>query len=279
MVKIRISSKVMIGVLAVLVAAWAVVVWQSGRGWNPFNENWDFENTGQIGDSFGILSAMMAAGAAYFAYQTYLTSREEIRHAERRALESSFLNLLERRFDVLDRVTIIDFRWMGDDGHVSDNTVGQAAIDKMASDLRARTLPWEDEEGPDEQFTSAISRALGLPNLFRFTYHLISFVDVNLGDSIEITKSDTRYQYVRILRAQLSNSELLLIALNCIYGEGRKKFRPLVEKYALLHNLPFEDVNKFQLVSHFQPSAFGLLPEDRHSRDSFDLRELTSRSQ
>jgi hypothetical protein len=55
----------------------------------------------------------------------------------------------------------------------------------------------------------------------------------------------------------LSDSELALIALNCAFHEeGRKKLKPLVEKYGILNNLSKDIVEIFKLEKKFQASAF-----------------------
>ncbi|OYW35098.1 MAG: hypothetical protein B7Z42_15690, partial [Brevundimonas sp. 12-68-7] len=64
-----------------------------------------------------------------------------------------------------------------------------------------------------------------LGHYFRFTYHIIKFARDNFGPDA--------YEYVRLLRAQLSNAEITLIALNCAHGEGREKFLKWVETYSL----------------------------------------------
>lgn len=64
----------------------------------------------------------------------------------------------------------------------------------------------------------------------------------------------------------MSNSELVLLALNCAYGEGLKKFKPLVERYALLHNIDPADRIRFALDSHFKPRAFELPRRSRSKK-------------
>ena len=76
-------------------------------------------------------------------------------------------------------------------------------------------------------------------------------------------KTDTAYQYIRLLRTQMLNSELLLVALNCALDKGKAKFKPLIERYALLHNMNPFDVRDFSLNSLFEPEAFGVTELDR----------------
>ena len=68
-----------------------------------------------------------------------------------------------------------------------------------------------------------------LSHYFRTVYHIIKFID-----SSEIKN---KKQYIAITRAQLSSYEQLLIFYNCLHHNGRDKFKPLIEKYAIFKNL------------------------------------------
>lgn len=104
------TRNLVVAVTAALAIVWVAIVVFSGTGWNPSGYRWDFTNTAQLGDSFGVLSALMASIAAYFAFATYNTTMDEAVLVQRRAAEPSFLNLLERRFDVMDRITAKGFQ-------------------------------------------------------------------------------------------------------------------------------------------------------------------------
>lgn len=65
--------------------------------------------------------------------------------------------------------------------------------------------------------------------------------------------------YTNLVRAQLSNFEVYLLFYNCVTKLGNIKFKPLVQKYALLKHFNFE------LALHgksdrelYNPMAFGL---------------------
>lgn len=255
------------GVIAVIfsIIVWTCIVWRSGMGWNPSGISWNFENTAQLGDSFGVLSALMAAVAAYFAFLAYRSARDDVARLEQRAAEPSYLNLLERRFDVLDRVRLSRMRFTVD-GQKGFERLGQYALDWIAARLRSESKDNEEERPLSTRFLKAINGVSGLPNLFRFTYHIIWFADrqfARVPSSEPMTKDDPAYQYIRLLRAQMSDSELVLVALNCAFGPGHEKFKPLVERYALLHNMHPSDRALFELDALFEPSAFGITLEDR----------------
>ncbi len=63
-------------------------------------------------------------------------------------------------------------------------------------------------------------------------YRVIKYIDEsNFGKK-------EKYQYMSTIRAQLTENEQLWLFYNCTVGEGRDKFKPLVEKWSLLKNMP-----------------------------------------
>jgi Putative phage abortive infection protein len=72
-----------------------------------------------------------------------------------------------------------------------------------------------------------------LGHYFRNLYHFVRFIENSQVDG------DTKFMHLKILRAQLSIYEILLLAYNGLYYYG-EKFKPLIEEYELLKNLNFE---------------------------------------
>lgn len=68
---------------------------------------------------------------------------------------------------------------------------------------------------------------------FRSLFNLIAFVDRFETSNTEFDKAI----YTKLIRAQLSMGEILLIFYNCISDLGAEKFKPLVEKYSLLKGI------------------------------------------
>lgn len=50
---------------------------------------------------------------------------------------------------------------------------------------------------------------------------------------------------------------MTLIGLNCAYGEGKFKLAPLVEEYALLHNMSSDDARNYELSNILDKRSFG----------------------
>ena len=222
---------------------WWLFVGLSGQTWWPaIKTHWDFSATGQLGDSFGILSAFMASMAAIFTYQTLADTRRQADIAEREAerqkkhadeareearverdrsearafardfaesrrdSEGTYFRLLDLRFRVL-----ADLRT-----EFSSKTL--EGTDAAASYIRVVTsssgIEVSHTKFPERYSAMYQKYNNDLGHYFRFTYHIVKFAKENFGRDA--------YDCIRLLRAQLSNAEMALLALNCAHGEGKK---------------------------------------------------------
>lgn len=170
-----------------------------------------------------------------------LLQREE--HADDRALrlrvENTFFQLLSTFRGI---VSDIDVR-------VSSGNLKQAhdAFKSILSRLR------QERHVNNEDVALAWGKTVDayrndLNHYFRFMYHVVKFIDES--------PIDNKYFYVRLLRALLSESELVLLAVNCAHGDGREKFKRLLEKYAFLHNVSPGAKREWGLDAEYEDGAF-----------------------
>ena len=77
---------------------------------------------------------------------------------------------------------------------------------------------------------------------FRNLYRIVKYVDETdvFDDLPEDEKNRKKYEYVAILRSTLSRYELVWLFYNSLSDYGYDKFKPLMEKYAMLKNLRFD---------------------------------------
>lgn len=47
-----------------------------------------------------------------------------------------------------------------------------------------------------------------------------------------------KYRYISIIRAQISDYELLWLFYNCLSKNGVEKFKPYIEQYSFFKNIP-----------------------------------------
>jgi hypothetical protein len=228
------------------------VVVASGLGWNPVGKSWDFTNTGAFGDSFGPLNALVATVAAIGAVAAYRAQREELdrvkaaaplerAEAAKRDFEITFFNLLELLRETVKEVDVPD-------AYNKNPVHGRDAFKRILEERIGGSAG--DDETDSKRFKSSYVRYRDdLAHYFRLIYHILKY--------IKQTDNIDKMLYVRLLRATLSNAELVLIALNCMYGGGKAKLKPLVEEFSLLHNISTGDAKSRRIIAAFEHSAFG----------------------
>ena len=74
---------------------------------------------------------------------------------------------------------------------------------------------------------------------------------------VDESEMENKRVYSGIVRAQLSNSELILLFLNCLSLQGREKFKPLVERYAMFEYIPVDEKFLSTYGHEYAASAFG----------------------
>jgi hypothetical protein len=241
-----------VAIIAALASIYILVVLLSGFGWNPFGQRWTFENAGQFGDAFGPLNTLMAGLAAAGAIAAYLAQREELERireesvgertlAYKRDFENTFFNLVELLRDTVNDIEITDQYGQHPLG-------GRDGLKRLLEDRIGQTRGTGQADG-DVYRDVYFKNRDDLGHYFRLFYHIIRFVDESSIDEKKL--------YIRIVRATLSNAEIVLLALNCLYGGGKEKFKPLVERYSLLHNISSTDALGWRFEQGFDPSAFG----------------------
>jgi hypothetical protein len=92
-----------------------------------------------------------------------------------------------------------------------------------------------------------------LGHYFRYLYNVIRFIkESNFVEG----------PYLRLVRAQLSDQELLLIFYNCVASEDGGNFKLLAEEFAILDNMPKIRLLEREHVNLIHSSAFAKLDND-----------------
>jgi hypothetical protein len=96
-----------------------------------------------------------------------------------------------------------------------------------------------------KQFWSRHQVELG--HYFRYLYNVIRFIkESNFVDG----------PYLRLVRAQLSDQELLFLFYNCVGSEHGERFKNLVEEFSLLDNMPTLRLLERSHIGLIDPRAF-----------------------
>lgn len=103
----------------------------------------------------------------------------------------------------------------------------------------------------DPQKISEIHDIGVFDHYFRFLYRIIKYVD-----SSTLIEDKDRYEYVALVRALLSDYELVMLFYNCLGSVGEKA-KILVERYSILKNLNKNLLADKKHCNLFAPNAFG----------------------
>ncbi len=146
-------------------------------------------------------------------------------------LKQSFL---QRQYDI--------FKKSGPGGSIPD---GFDAYQISAQTDRVSLAPDEVTMNAYEGIYKENRNDLG--HYFRSLYNILRFIS-------ESGRED-KFDYARIVRAQLSDYELAINCLNCLSKHGVEKMKPLVEEFSILDNLPKDLYLSESLMARFDEKA------------------------
>jgi len=109
------------------------------------------------------------------------------------------------------------------------------------------------------------TKQMELGHYFRILYNIVKYVDKS--------EIENKKFYTNILRAQMSNQELLLLFYNSLTSLGRDKFKPLIEEFCLLKNMPQELLLNITHVDLYARSAFKRSTALENKNNSSSLHE------
>lgn len=194
---------------------------------------------GQIGDTFGAINALFS-GLAFVAVAVTIYFQSKTLHDSKRELdlhhfETKFFQLIRVHSDILDGIELPVSSRQGiavSKGRRNFVTMYQEfrrLYEAKAAKGRNKT-PIELIEASYPIFFEKHQHDLG--HYFRNLYSIVAFIHSSKLPYM------TRMSYMKLLRAQLSSHELLLLFYNCLWSVGARRFKPLVEEYALLEHVP-----------------------------------------
>lgn len=212
----------------------------------------DFSQSGTFGDSWGALTSIFSALGFCGVLWTLKSQNDSFRKVEeesarrekielRRDFENSFFNMMN-----LLQTIINDMR-------VTNKTTRTSMAEgrgvfiyffKAFREYVKQQNNYKISTKDNADMLSSIVHTIGcyysnyfhdrsqnLSHYYRFLYNAFKFIDES-----EITEEAKR-KYANILRAQISNYELIMLFYNSLSTDG-SKFIFFFEKYAVLDNLP-----------------------------------------
>ncbi|WAE53781.1 putative phage abortive infection protein [Stutzerimonas frequens] len=173
---------------------------------------------------------------------------EQAKNARKQNFESTFFKMLDTHSGIIESIDLAGINGNTTRGRDCFTTFYK----RLQTKYNKRMLMTDKDKdlkalySTYEEFWLEHQHELG--HYFRFLYNIIRFIkESDLQDGL----------YIRLIRAQLSDQELLLIFYNCIASEHGERFKPLVEEFALLDNMPTVRVLSDEHLSLIDRAAFG----------------------
>lgn len=279
---------VIIGILAlvVIIAMWCISY--------CYLKDMENEERGTFGDMFGAINSLFSGLALTGIILTILLQRQELKYQRKelsdtreefkiqnqtlilQRFENTFFNLLSLHHQIVIGIDDIEMkmtkhqqnsfkqRIIGFDSSISSppsinyiSVNGRDVFKKYYNLLidYINSAPGENYINIYMKHYESVQTDFG--HYFRNLYRIVKFIDETTFDyDNPFIDFDVKYKYTSMVRAQLSDYELLWLFYNCLSPNGIQKFKPYVEKYSLLKNLPIDKLHFEDVVNLYKKSAF-----------------------
>jgi len=213
--------------------------------WLFAKHSWiDFSTTGEIGDTIGGIMgpfiAIAAAGLTIIAFWVQYKANIQQRHdiaIER--FESNLFEMIHIQQEITNGLLI---EYQREDNNLKDVARGREVFQSIYKKCLDRielpdgtasfTLIKALDVWPDVKMNlSKVKVMWSLDHYFRHLYRIFKFI---YEADKTLISNDKKYEYASIVRATLSQYELVLLFYN---GFSHPRFKELIEEYALLNNL------------------------------------------
>jgi hypothetical protein len=198
----------------------------------------------------GAVASLWSLAAFVFIYVAFLGQQEELHRHEamsaQERFESIFFELVRIHHSLVAEMQIVNPQNLGvirgrSCFHFVYETLRQIYDAQEIEETERGMRPHRSTESMLTSLDVTYKRLYQsyqeeLGHLFRNLYHVVLFVD-----SAQVPVAEQK-RYMKMLRAQLSSRELLVLFYNCLSELGNQKFKPLIEKYAFLEQLPTREL-------------------------------------
>lgn len=255
----------------------------------------DMDKIGQFGDSAGAVNALFSglafAGVIITLIIQNFNSKKESESSNRIRFENIFFQMLSLHQEIVNELSYTE----DVDENIRDEKGKLFMYRKIKEHISGRELftyffeskgfITEDEDGRkievrglkelfQAEKDNSIYEDLVIPtyfdHYFRHLYRIVKFVDTTPF----LAKNDfeTRYNYIGILRSQLSRNELIFLFYNGLSCYGNEKFKELIEKYSILKNIRLELLANEEDVKLYETKCEDSYHEDINSNNSNEYK-------
>lgn len=203
----------------------------------------DFRTTGQIGDTIGgIMGPFVAIAASILTFLAfwvqYKANEQQRKDIALERFESNLFELIHLQQDITNNLLLIKKEGDKYTTEVKGRDIFQHLYEYFnygEHDCNIIMGVKELMENGNVTDYTKLDELGCLDHYFRHLYRVLKYID----DS-ELIKDDLKYNYTSLVRANLSQYELIMLFYNCLSSNGVMKFKPLIEKYAIFNNIRYD---------------------------------------
>lgn len=232
----------------------------------------DFSDTGEVGDTIGgIMGPFVAIAAAlltFLAFWVQFKANEQQRKdiaLER--FESNLFELIHIQQDITNNLIFVEKK--GDNNKLQaqgrdvfqyvyeDYNFGLDGVyDNTPIIVGVKTLM----QYQDITCYTDLKKLGCLDHYFRHLYRVFKYIN----DS-DVIGNEDKYKYACMVRASLSQYELIMLFYNCLSSNGRENFKPLIEAYAIFNNIRIELLARQEHINLYDERAYHKLNDNTQS--------------
>lgn len=224
--------------------------------WWPITAT-SLQDKGQFGDSFGVFTSFFSAlafgGVLFTLWYQHQTLQQNKKDTDIRHFESILFSLISAYNNVVQDMDIhgAETKTLFASGRDCFYRYFVKHLKPAYKRLKVEQPNGDELELANSAYgTVWLRHRHNLSHYLRFLYNIFKFID-----SSELP-TEFKKKYANIVRAQLSDYELLILFYNCLHKNGSQRFKPLIERYSVFNNLP-NDLLLNPTHRHFySPSAY-----------------------
>lgn len=250
-------------------------------------------NRGEFGDKFGAINSLFSGFAFLGLIITLLFQKEELelqrqelsetrkelegqkkefeeqnKIMRRQSFENTLFNMLSLQQEIVNKLLYIERKQELDPSNtwgikdIVTEYYGRNVFEKLYNNIIVKYVNINGELYECYGIKSALKRIPreNFPQIkvttlfdhyFRHLYRIFKYIKES-----DLIAKEEKYEYSCIVRSQLSDYELVMLFYNCISINGKDKFKPLIEEFAVFNNIRSEllvdsDDHKFYKKSAF----------------------------
>lgn len=230
-----------------------------------------YKETGTIGDTIGgtmgPFVAIAAAILTFLAFWVQFKANEQQRNdiaLER--FESNLFELIHIQQDITNNLIFVEKK-------DSENIVQAQGRDVFQYVYENYNFNFDNKNGNEASIITGVKMLMQLQDVSRYTelkglgcldhyfrhlYRIFKYIN----DSEII---NDKYKYSCIVRANLSQYELIMLFYNCLSSNGNENFKPLIETYAIFNNIRIELLARQEHINLYDERAYHKLNDNTQS--------------